>query len=290
MRKVNRVRRKAVAGYRPPQWFSLMVFIMAAGTFAGTEMPPMRLVDAHTAGVVPKGNVVVETRIYEGSGTGLLVDAAVGITSRFCFGLGYGAEGIVGRSRDPQYNPFPGCMVKYRLLEENYFFPGIALGFDYQGFGGIADYGLFGYTGYIYKSEGFFAAFSKSYLLFRKIALGFHGDINLSLEEIDRVGWPDLCAGFDVGISENFSFVAEYDFGLNTRDPYRGNRAYAWPHDAYLHAGLRWNFTPSFALEFDARDIFENRTFLTGPADRPLERNVGWSREIKVVYCFPIRG
>ena len=114
------------------------VSVFSCRTFAAEAMPLIRLVDMHTAGVIPKGFFAVESRIYEGNNTGFLVSVAAGITDRFSLGLGYGAEGIIGRSRDPHFDPFPGCMVKYRLLDENFLLPGIAIGFDYQGFGGIA--------------------------------------------------------------------------------------------------------------------------------------------------------
>jgi hypothetical protein len=245
----------------------------------------------HTAGVIPKGTVVLESRIYEGSGTGLMVSAAAGITDRFCFGLGYGAEGIVGRSRDPRYDPFPGCLVKYRIFDENYFFPGFALGFDYQGFGGIADDSLMGYRGYNYKSEGFFLAASKSYLFFRKIALAFHGNVNFSLEEVHNVTWPDAWAGVDIGLSESFWLVAEYDFGLNTRDPAnKAGKEYALPQDGYLNAGIRWNFSETFAIELDARDILQSRSYMARRGTNEVERRLGWAREIKIIYTAPIRG
>ena len=269
----------------------LAVWCCALPLHAENGTPPARLVDMHTAGVVPRGNVLIESRIYEGAGTGLMVSAAVGVTDRFCFGLGYGADGIVGRSRDPKYDPFPGCLVKYRVFDENYFFPGFAVGFDYQGFGGIADDTLLGYRGYNYKSEGFFLAASKSYLFFRKIALGFHGNANFSLEEISKVSWPDAWVGIDIGVSESFALVAEYDFALNTRDPAnRAGKEYALPQDGYFNAGVKWNLSEYLALELDARDILQNRSYLVPGGAGQVERRLGWAREIKVIYTAPIRG
>ena len=269
-----------------------MVAVMLCGgfcspLFARQPVPPIRLVDMHTAGVVPKGNFLFETRMYENEKTGFLISIAAGITDRFCFGLGYGAEGIIGRSDLVRYNPFPGCLVKYRMIEENYVLPGIALGFDYQGFGGIGDYDRFGYYGYTYKSQGFFVAVSKSYLFARFLDIGLHGDANFSLEEIARVKWPNFGVGVDMGVSDKFSFVAEYDFGLNTRDPYGWNDAYELPFEGYLNTGLRIHFTPEFSLEIDARDLMQNRTYLDSLA---FEKRVGWSREIKVTFIAPIRG
>ena len=270
-----------------------LVPVLFCVSFAEEAMPLIRLIDGHTAGVIPKGHLDIESRLYEGGTTGFLVSVAVGITDRISMGLGYGAEGIIGRGWDPQCNPFPGCLVKYRIFDENFLLPGIAVGFDYQGYGGITRHGSgnnpWGYTGYIYKSEGLFIAASKSYLLMKTIEFGFHGDVNWSLEEIGRVKWPDAWAGFDLGLSRSFSCVIEYDFGLNTRDPHRGNDAYARPWEGYLNAGVRWNFTQNFAVELDVRDALENRKYLAVPGDTQSERILGWSRELKIVYMAPIR-
>ena len=114
--------------------------------------------------------------------------------------------------------------------------------------------------------------------------------MNLSLEEIAKVKWPDAWAGIDLGISDRFSCVAEYDFGLNTRDPYGTDHSYALPYEGYCNLGIRLQCTPRFSLEFDARDIFENRTYLIDRGATPVERRVGWSREIKVTYMAPIKG
>ncbi|MBN2038206.1 MAG: hypothetical protein JW768_15805 [Chitinispirillaceae bacterium] len=270
-----------------------LVSIMVHSVWALNPVPPIRLVDMHTAGIVQKGDFLLESRIYENYGVGFCASISAGITDRFCFGLGYGSEGLVGRSREVHYNPFPGCMVKYRLVEENYFLPGVALGFDYQGFGGMGD-GIedgrrFGYYGYIYKSPGFFAALSKSYLFLRIIELGLHGDLNLSLEEIGRVKWPDAWVGMDMSISDRFAFVAEYDLGLNTRDPHGSRNPYASPFDGYFNVGFRFYCTPELSLEFDMRDVLENRTYLIPRGATTEEVSVGWSREIKVTYSAAIR-
>jgi hypothetical protein len=278
-------------------WWRIVacISLICSVAFAEETMPLVRLVDAHTAGVLPKGFLAIESRLYEGRNTGFMAGVSVGVTDRFSIGLGYGAEGIVGRGWDPQYNPFPGCMIKYRLYDETFLLPGIAAGFDYQGYGGVTSngeggYNPWGYTGYIYKSEGFFVAASKSYLLLKTIEFGFHGGVNWSLEEIWKVKWPNAGIGFDLGLSSAFSFAVEYDFGLNTRDPHRGDDdPYAKPWEGYLHAGARWNLTRNFAVELDVRDILEHRKYLADFNNLQSERVLGWSREIKVVYMAPIR-
>ena len=105
-----------------------------------------------------------------------------------------------------------------------------------------------------------------------------------------KVSWPNAGAGVDIGMSSKFSCVAEYDFGLNTRDPYGTDNTYAMPYDGYLNIGLRLHFTPEFSLEFDIRDLFENRTYLQNRGTAPQEQSVGWSRELKLTYIAAIRG
>jgi hypothetical protein len=268
-----------------------VVSLLSFAASSEEAMPLIRLVDAHTAGVIPKGYYAIESRLYEGRTTGFLTGVSVGITDRFSMGLGYGAEGIIGRGWDPEFNPFPGCMIKYRFCDETFLLPGMAAGFDYQGYGGIAGddahgYNPWGYTGYVYKSEGFFLAASKSYLLLKTIEFGFHGSMNWSLEEVWRIKWPNAGVGFDLGLSRAFSFAVEYDFGLNARDPHRGDDPYAKPWGGYLHAGARWNLTQNFAVELDVRDVLENRKYLDNLGATHTQ---GWSREIKVVYMAPIR-
>jgi len=285
MQAVNRRRARAF----PLSLFWVTAALLSAGAARADEVvPPVQLVDMQTAGVVPKGDFAFESRIYDGdgTGTGLLVDFKVGITDRFTIGISYGGEGVLGRETDPRYDPFPGCLVKYRLFDESMVAPGCAVGFENQGYGGIADRGRYGDEDYIFKSEGFFAALSKSYLLMNRVAVGFHGNVNLSLEGVQKVKWPDVVAGCDVGVSRAFSLVAEYDLALNTQDPYLGTTTYGSPQDGFLNAGLRWQLAKGLSIEFDARDILQNRSYLNG--DGTVSK-LGWSRELKMVYLTPIQ-
>jgi hypothetical protein len=287
--------RKRAARFNRPGFASAALIALAAGVllsvFAEESIPSMNLVDAHTAGILPKGVYQIESRVFPGvnpaNGCGIIVGLSAGIGNRFNLGISYGGEGIIGRGRNALFNPLPGCLIKYRLFEENYYFPGVAIGFDYQGFGGIAQESAFGYSGYVYKSQGFFAAFSKSYLLFSIINLALHGDADFSLEEVKKVTWPNARAGIDFGFSEDFLFVVEYDFGLNTRDPHgpQDHPLYARPQDGYLHAGVRWNITRNFIVEADGRDLLEHRWKKEiSPNGLTEYKRVGWSREIKFIY------
>ena len=255
---------------------------VVSGRATAEMIQPRKLVDAHTAGILGKGQYDFECRVYPAGdpslGAGLTFGIDVGVTNRLTIGLSYGGEGIVGRGRHVRFHTLPGWLVKYRLIEENVHFPGIAVGYDHQGHGGVADTSRFFYKGYIFKSPGFFIALSKNYLLFNTVQFGIHGMCNYSMEQFKEVTWPDLIAGIDLGINDELSIVFEYDFAFNMLDPRPGRKAiFAHPSEGYLNTGLRWAFSPSFYLEFDARDLLENRKFKNG-------RTVGWNREIKVVF------
>ncbi len=247
-------------------------------------LQPRRLVDAHTAGILPRAHFDFEFRVYPSAfpgvnGAGLMLGIAVGITDRLNIGLSYGGDGIVGRGT-ARANPYPGGMIKYRLIEERVVMPAIAIGYEHQGYGGIeAREGL---DGFVYKSPGFFVALSKNFLLFRRVNLGFHGTANFSLEEVDEVSWPNAVLGLDVGLNEELAVAFEYDLGLTYRDPVTDwdptRQYYANPLCGLLNVGLRWAFARTFYIEALAKDVLENRY------DERTDRPLGWSRELKLVY------
>ena len=257
-------------------------FLVHAAATSGEMIQPRKLVDAHTAGILRRGQYDFECRIYPAgasfNGAGVTLGIDVGITNRLTIGLSYGGEGIVGRGKNVRFHSLPGWLIKYRIFEEKLHFPGIALGYDHQGHGGIADTSEFNYKGYIFKSPGFFVSLSKNYLLFHRVQFGLHGMINYSMEAFRSIQWPNLIAGCDIGINEELSIVFEYDFGFNIIDPRPGIQPlYARPSEGYLNAGIRWAFSPSFYIEFDARDLLEHRRTRQG-------KMVSWNRELKLAF------
>lgn len=245
---------------------------------------PRKLVDAHTAGLLPRAHYDFEFRVHgsgvEGvNGCGLQLAISVGITDRLNVGISYGGDGLIGRGR-ARGNPYPGGHIKYRLFEEGYVMPALALGYEHQGYGGIEE--REGLDGFMYKSQGFFVAMSKNYLLFRRLNFGIHAAVNMSMEEVDDVTWPNAYLGLDLGFNEELAMAVEYDLGLNIRDPETDwdpiRKYYANPLCGFLNIGLRWAFAPTFYIEVLAKDVLENR--YNEDTDRPL----GWSRELKLVY------
>jgi hypothetical protein len=252
--------------------------------FSQEMLQPRRLVDAHTAGMLPRASVDFDCRYYPASnpklGAGLNVGLGVGITDRLMIGIGYGGEGLIGRGRKAVFNYFPGLLFKYRLFEESYGGPGLAIGYDHQGYGGLTDTSEFDYKGYIYQSPGFFIALSKNFKLLNQVLFGLHTTVSYSMEDVRNVKWPNLFVGTDFTLNEELALVFEYNFGFNTRD-YHGQHPvnYALINEGYLNCGLRWAFSPQFFVELDAKDVLENRYKKNG-------KQVGWTRELKLVYFF----
>ncbi|KMQ49964.1 hypothetical protein CHISP_3110 [Chitinispirillum alkaliphilum] len=258
-------------------WILTFLLVLASLILVHAEMiQPRRLVDSHTAGVLPRGYFDFEVRFYSANpnyGSGLLLGLSAGLTDRLDIGIMYGGEGLIGRGKHVNFNPYPGAHIKYRLFEEGFLSPALAIGFDNQGYGGQVDADEFHYSGYVYKSPGVFMAVSKNFLMLHLIQLGFHGSLNYSFEERENVRWPNLIFGVDMGLNEELAIVAEYDLALNDKGR-RGD--YFKPHRGYLNLGLRWAFTPSFYIEFDAKDILQNKGF--------DGEKLGWGREMKIVY------
>lgn len=251
-------------------------------SYEGAMLQPMRLIDMHTAGILSRASFDFESRIYAAgdsslNGAGFLVGINVGVTNRLTIGLSYGADGFIGRGKVEPY-PFPGALIKYRIIEESFALPGFAIGYDHQGFGGLEYPENYEWQkGYIYKSPGFFLAASKNFIFLSKIQFGLHGGINFSLEEIRHVTWPNGYLGADLGINEELALAVEYDLALNQVDP-SDTSSYINPLEGLLNAGVRWAFSPSFYIQFDFKDILSNKIYNTTGRVR------GWGRELRLVY------
>jgi hypothetical protein len=250
----------------------------------GAMLQPRRLIDAHTAGILPKAYYDFEFRIYPAGdqhlvGSGLLAAISVGITDRLNIGLSYGGDGLVGRGRGVRPNPYPGGLIKYRIFDENYFLPAFAIGYEHQGYGGIEP--NVKYDGFVYKSQGFFIAMSKNYLFFNTVQFGLHGAVNFSLEDVQKVHWPNGYAGLDLGLNNELAISVEYDLALNQLDKPDSSNTFLNPLKGIFNLGARWAFTDQFYIEFDAKDVLENK--VVHMENGGLKR-LGWSRELKLVY------
>ena len=226
-------------------------------------LEPRRVIDAPTASTLPRGVFEVDGRIYPSGGAQAALN--IGVFSRFMFGISYGAQNLVS-DESPDWNPRVEFFTKFKILEENWYFPALAVGYDRQGYGRYDD----SLDRYLIKSKGFFAVVSKTYNI-QGLAAGFHGGVNYNPFEAEKDGdkSPNFFVGQDTRISNYVALLAEYDFAF---DDDKKQVAYGrgW---GYLNLGIRWLFSENLWLEADFRDMFQN---LTGVGS--------FGRELRLIY------
>jgi hypothetical protein len=212
------------------------------------EIPTRNLINAPTAGTLPRGCFDVVLRVYPNGG--ILGSTSIGLSNRFMVGISYGAEGVISES-SANWNPRIEFNLKLRLIEEEYYLPAFSIGFCSQGYGSYND----DWKRYTYKSKGFFAVVSRSFY-FYKSSMGAHFGVNYSLEhEIDDDHDPSFFFGFDAQFSYNVCFLLEYDAALN--DDGSGNLF--GKGRGYMNCGIKWLFSDDLELEAVFENLLNNR-------------------------------
>jgi hypothetical protein len=215
------------------------------------------LIDMQTAGIMKKGYVGSLVDIMP-NGT-VVAKIEAGVYENLSFGISYGGGNIIGAG-NPNWYKLPGVDFRYKILTETVVVPAVSVGFDSQGKGAYFD----STSRYAIKSPGFFAAFAKNYSLLGFLCL--HGTVNYSLERKDGDNFINMMIGFEKTIGHYVSFIGEYDFALNdnsTRKYGNGN--------GYLNLGIRWSLTEGFTIEFDLRDLLDNKKWAPSSADRAIK-------------------
>jgi len=220
------------------------------------------MVDLPTAGTLNRGSYDIHLRMQPMGG--LLLGFGFGLFDKLNFGFSYGGNNVIGYG-NIDWNPQPGFLIKYRIFDESYYMPAIALGFDNQGFGPWSG------SRYMVKSRGFYGAASKNYKFLGTLA--FHGGVSYSLEDRHN---PDNTLDAFVGIEKSLNnelwLVAEYDAALNDKiKDQQFGEGYG-----YLNVGLRWLFSNRLMLEADLRNLMRN-----GEHDTPAGM-IG--RTVKLAY------
>jgi hypothetical protein len=217
-----------------------------------------QLVDVPVAKTLFQGEMSAELRLYTRGG--LLTSVLVGLTDRIGMGISYGGENIIGTGK-PNMNLQPEAHIEYLLFSEQNLSPGIMIGFNSQGYGGYNRTT----DRYAVKSRGFYAVLSKNTSFLG--GLGLHGGINWSPEQKDDKD-PDLFFGLHKWINPELALLCDYDTAINDND----DKALG-SGKGYLNAAVQWSFNQTLYIEFDWKDILENRDSLPGS-----------SREIKMIY------
>lgn len=212
------------------------------------EIPPRDLIDAPTAGTLPRGCFNIVMAVYKNGG--ILGTTSIGLSNRFMIGMSYGAEGIIAE-RSTNSNPTIEFNVKLRLIDEDYIMPAFSIGFNSQGQGAYIDE----LERYTYKSKGFYAVVSRSFYM-RDWIVGGHAGINYSLEsDVDNDDSPSIFFGFDSRFSYNIGLIMEYDMALNDDGSSQG---YAKGR-GYLNMGIKWLYSENLELEVILKNLLLNR-------------------------------
>jgi hypothetical protein len=222
---------------------------------------PRKLIDIPTANMLPRGSFDFDFRAYPNGGIFAAVD--IGLTDWFMLGVAYGGENILGEG-GVNWNPRVEFLSRIKIISETYQFPSLALGFDSQG-GAAYNDSLKRYT---IKSKGFYAALTKNYL-WGALPIGFHGGINYSLENKDHDENPTFFIGTDLMFNDQVVLELTYDLSLNDdRD-----QSYYGKGRGYLDFGLRWLYSEALQMEFQLKNLLQNRKRVTTIA-----------REFRLIY------
>ena len=242
-----------------------------AGTRAAAQdsIPSRTLVDAPTAGLVPRGSFETVARVFPAGGLEVRLD--VGILRWLSLGASYGGLRIIGDGR-PEWYPAPGFFAKLRVLEETYMLPAIAFGIDTRG----AGYWDESRERFQFKSRGIYGVLSKNYDVWGDLAL--HLGIGRSLDED---GDNDLSPwlGAEKSLFRVFALAVEYDVATNDN---RDDGVYGRGR-GYLNGFVSWNIAPRMQVRFAVRDMLDNSES-AGPGDSEVVADEGWGRELAFLY------
>lgn len=228
------------------------------------------LVDVPIAGMLQRGEASIFTEFYKDNG--MLIGMRIGLFNRLEVGMSYGAENIVG-NQDPDWHDQIEFHGKFRLLDERYNIPAMALGFDSQGhgrFNKLRDEEGNEIRRYDIKSKGAFFVMSKNFGFFGN--LGVHLGCNYSLEDSDDNRSMNIFTGIDKMLGDVVVATVEYDMALNENGKWL-TTGEGEPVDyierGYLNAGIGIFFTDDLYLQLKFNDLLQSRED-TNAADRSL--------------------
>lgn len=271
--------------------------LLIVGGLNGQNPPPPNLVTIPTAGSMQRGSYEIEMLMQTGGG--VLARLGVGITDQFSLGMSYGIQQFIGDQRPRINRTMPEAQLKYRLFEEGYKMPAIALGLDTQGRGNFQSKVIIDttyadtaanvyntekttYERYEIKAIGVYIVASKNWNVLGNF--GSHLGLSKNFLEADDIDDDiNLFFGVDKDLGVDFSFFLEFNAALDDNG-YKDKRAdlkglTIGKGRGYLNAGLRWQVAPSFYMEIDFNDILINKDKTTGGIE---VKNI--SRELKVVF------
>ncbi len=219
------------------------------------DIPPRWLVDMPTAGTLPRGYYNIGIRTYPDGGA--IVNTDIGLSNRLTIGISYGGDAVLSNIT-PNWNPSIEFNLKFRLIDELEYFPGVSIGFASQGNGRF----ISSFDRYTFKSRGFYVVASRSFYFYQWTA-GWHFGMNLTQENgFDKEDDINFFGGFDATFKYNLALIAEYDLALNDDrstlpDGFSPN-TFGGKGRGYFNLGIKWLFTDNLELEAILKDMFIN--------------------------------
>ncbi len=233
------------------------------------DVAPRWLVDMPTAGTLPRAYFDIGFRAYPNGGA--IAGTDIGLSNRLMIGVSFGGEHVIA-NRKPNWNPKIEFNLRFRVVDEEEFFPALSLGFSSEGHGRFND----AMDRYAYKSRGMYAVVSRSFYFYHWTA-GWHAGANYSYEyDVDNDKDINFFVGFDATFKHNLAFLIELDAALNDNKsalPDGSSYQFAGKGRGYLNTSLKWLFTENLELEFIFKDILVNR-----------RESDTFTREIRLTY------
>lgn len=271
---------------KPSYAILICTLLIMANSARGQGMiaPPSTLVSVPTAGTLERGQYEMEILMMTDGG--ILGRLGIGFTDNFSLGMSYGIQQFIGDGKPSFNRTVPEAQVKYRIYDESYNIPAIAVGLDTQGRGKFQTYDVIidsladeteTIERYEVKAIGIYLVASKNWQVWGNF--GTHFGISKNMWEEDPYDDDiNIFFGFDKDLSPELSLYVEYNAGLDDNN-YDDNdlidltKITVGQGRGYLNAGVRWFVTPSMMLEVDMNDIFINK-----------EGKSYFSRELKLIY------
>jgi hypothetical protein len=235
--------------------YSLLALLLTLPALVSSQMTEsLDLVDCPTAGLLMSAGYQMDLTVEPEGGS--IFTLRIGFLDRFLIGFSYGGSEIIG-SGEPDWNPRVEFNARLRVLDEAFYAPAVAVGFNSQGSGRYIDSD----GRYRLKSKGFYAVAGKHMEFLG--SLGAHGGINYSLERADQSAM-DIFLGVEQILADQLSIMLEYDFALddNLSDGRYGEGG------GYLNCGIRWLVQEGFFLDLALKNLNGNR------ADPRVQRGV----------------
>lgn len=227
-------------------FINLLLIIFSQISFAGSagdaaKFEPRYIIDMPNAGILREKHINFSALSYTDGG--VMLDFTAAFLTNFNVSMSYGASRVIG-SGTPVGQKYPGISVKYRVFNEKEAIPAITFGVSNQGRGNW----IKSSNRFETLSPGAYIALSKNF----HWSLGdvsFHGGLGYSFEPEPDKRLPNIWAGVEQNMGNNFALVSELNFMIDNRDSEISSNI------PLLNLGIKWSASDDLTLQLQFRDI-----------------------------------